>query len=135
MDLIVSSISSSRSLPCLANFLNLLKAILISLVPIITESSRFEYCLCSQTLTAFFWPPGPPVLIPSGFWPPCPKGDVPLVPTHLFPPSCLSFCSSSLFLNSSKSFSRPPIDLIFFNSSGSSSFSNAFLNQSSGIRA
>ena len=65
--LIVLSISNSRSFPWRANFLNLLRAILISLIPIITESSRLLNCLSSQTFTADFWPPGPPTLIPSGF--------------------------------------------------------------------
>ena len=128
-------ISSSILLLCLANLRRRLNAILIFLVPIRTESSKFLYCLCSQTLTALPPPPFPPTLIPSGLFPELPKGDVPAVPTHLLPPSCLSFCSSNLFLNSSKSFSSPPNDLISLSSSSVSCFSNSFLNQSSGIRA
>ena len=71
-------------------------------MPSSTSSSRFLKSLASHTLAAFPLPPSPPTLIPSGFSPEFPKGDVPPVPICLLPPSCLSSCSSSFFLNASR---------------------------------
>ena len=133
VELIVPSKSNSSSALSLISFLNLLKATLIFLVPNSTLSSRFLKSLASHTLTAFPFLPSPPTLIPSGLSPSLPKGEVPSVPTHLLPPSCLSSCSFILFLNSSKSFSRPPNESISASSSSVRYFSNSDFNQSSGI--
>ena len=67
------------------NFLNLLSATFIFLVPSSTESSKFLKSLCCQTFTALFCFPSPSTLMPSGLEPALPKGDVPPVPTHLSP--------------------------------------------------
>ena len=133
VELMVPSKSNSSSALSRINFLNLLRATFIFLVPNSTLSSRFLKSLASQTLTAFPFLPSPPTLMPSGWSPSLPNGEVPSVPTHLSPPSCLSSCSCIRFLNSSKSFSRPPRDLIFSSSSSVRYFSNSALSQSSGI--
>ena len=115
------------------SFLSLLKATFIFLVPSSTSSSRFLKSLASQTFAAFPFPPSPPTLIPSGFSPELPNGDVPPVPICLLPPSCLSSCSSNFFLNASSNFSNPPKDFISFSSSSVRCFSNSAFNHSSGI--
>ena len=123
--------SSSSSRPVRANFLNLLSAILIFLVPSSTESSRFLYCRSSHTFFAFFffpfpWPPGPS--LPS-------LSASPLSPSSPSLPSSASFASASsfAFLKASISFSRPPSPSICSRSSLLKDFSNSRRSHSSGI--
>ena len=76
-----------RRLRHFAKCLNLLTATLISLIPKVFLSSKFVHNLFSQTFTALpCLCPSLPILTPSGLYPPDPKGEVPPVPIHLFPP-------------------------------------------------
>ena len=106
------------------------------LIPISISSSRFLNSLLSQTLTALkFLLSFCPILTPSGLYPSAPYGEVPAVPIHFDPPSCLFSCSSKRFFNSSISFSHPPMDSICFFSSSVRYFSLRSCNHSSGISA
>ena len=133
VEVIVLSRSNSSFALSRISFRNLLNATFIFLVPSSTSSSRFLKSLASHTLAALFLPPSPPTLIPSGLSPELPKGEVPPVPICLFPPSCLSSCSSNFFLKASRSFSSPPKVWISLSSSSVKCFSNSAFSHSSGI--
>ena len=125
--------SNSSAAPSLAHLRTLFKATFILRVPSSTLSSKFLKSRLSQTLIAFlcllsFWP----MRIPSGLYPYAPKGEVPAVPTHLLPPWCRPFCSSSLFFRVYINFSNPPNASISAISSLVKCFSAILVSQSFG---